>query len=87
MGEIKLSQEFEAIIQRQINSGHYDSATGVIAAGLSLLDALGHGTEDTPEGLSKAINDAFEDGTDDIPLNDAFAHIEKLYQQDMKARS
>ena len=87
MGEIKLSKEFEAIIQRQIKSGHYDNAVDVIAAGLSLLDALGNGSEDTPEELAKAINDAFEDESDDIPLDAAFDHIEKIYLEDIKGHS
>lgn len=86
MGDIRLSKEFEAIIQRQIESGHYDNAAEVIAAGLSLLDALGSGVDDTPEQFAKEINEAFDDGSEDIPLEQAFEHIEKLYLQDMKAR-
>ena len=86
MGEIKLSKEFEAIILRQIKSGHYDNAADVISAGLSLLDALGNGIEGTPEELAKTINDAFDDESEDIPLDVAFDHIEKIYLEDIKAR-
>lgn len=85
MGEIKLSREFEAIIQRHIESGHYQNAQDVIAAGLSLLDAF-EGTELTSEGFAAAINQSLDDGSDDIPLESAFEHIETIYLRDVKAR-
>jgi Arc/MetJ-type ribon-helix-helix transcriptional regulator len=85
MGEIKLGSEFEAIIQKKLQSGHYQNAAGVISAGLSLLDALGSGVDDTPEDLAKAINDAFEDGTDDIPSEAVDEYFKNLYLRDIKA--
>ena len=86
MGEIRLGKEFEAIIQKQIDSGHFDNAADVIAAGLSLLDALGRGIDDAPEELARQINEAFDDGSDDIPLEIAFDHIEQAYLRDTKPR-
>jgi len=36
--------------------------------------------------LSREINDAFDDGSEGIPLDEAFAHIEALYRRDMEKR-
>jgi len=83
MGEIKLSREFEAIIQRHLDSGQYDNAADVISAGLALLDAL----QFSPDELSREINEAFDDGSDDISLDEAFDHIEKLHLRRVRARS
>lgn len=83
MGEIRLSQEFDEIIQKQIESGNYESAADVISAALALLDEV----NDRASELSREINDAFDDGSEGIALDDAFAHIEQIYLRDMKDRA
>lgn len=79
MGEIKLSREFEAIIQRRIDSGQYENETEVVSAALALLE-----TTDYLSDPTKEINDAFDDGSEDISLTAAFQHITEIYLRDMK---
>ena len=86
MNEIKLGREYEAIIQKQIESGRYDSASGVIEAGLTLLegfDALNGGDY---EQTKDSINASFDDGSDDVPFEEAFRHIEAIHARDTAGR-
>ena len=82
MGEIKLSEPFEAIIRRQVESGRYGSASEVVAAGLTLLAGFEEVGVDDFEALRAGINEAFDDGSDDISLDSAFRHVELLYAAD-----
>jgi Arc/MetJ-type ribon-helix-helix transcriptional regulator len=82
MGEIKLSREFEAIIQRHIDSGQYENEADVVSAALALLDAMDYSSDP-----AKEINDAFDDGSEDISLDAAFQHINEIYLRDVKGRT
>ena len=82
MGEIKLSEQFEAIIRRQVESGRYGSAAEVVAAGLTLLAGFEEIGVDDFDALRAGINEAFDDGSDDIPLDAAFGHVDRLYAAD-----
>ena len=87
MGEVKLSEQFEAIIRRQMETGRYGSASEVVAAGLTLLEGFEEIGVDDFEALRASINESFDDGSDDVPLSDAFASIERIYADDKAKRS
>lgn len=82
MGEIKLSEQFETIIRRQMETGRYDSASEVVAAGLTLLAGFEEVGVDEFEALRAAVNGAFDDGSDDVPIEAAFKGVERLYAAD-----
>lgn len=81
-GDIKLSGQFDAIIRRQIATGRYGSASEVVAAGLTLLAGFEEVGVDDFEALRASIDEAFDDGSDDVPLAGAFASIERLHAAD-----
>jgi antitoxin ParD1/3/4 len=82
MGDIKLNEQFEEIIRRQMETGRYGSASEVVAAGLTLLAGFEEVGVDDFEALRAGINDAFDDTTDDIPVSSAFESVERLYAAD-----
>ena len=85
MGELKLTEQFEAIIHRQVESGRYGSAAEVVEAGLALLEGLDKLDIDELEVLRATINDAFDDGTDDMSIEAAFESVEGLHVLDKAA--
>jgi antitoxin ParD1/3/4 len=85
MNEIKLTREYETIIQKQIDSGRYDNATDVIEASLSLLEGFDSLDDGDYAAMKEGINASFDDGSDDIPLEDAFRHIEAMHERDKAA--
>ncbi|CAN7255982.1 type II toxin-antitoxin system ParD family antitoxin [Rhizobium sp. LjRoot254] len=82
MGEIKLSEHFEAIIKQQMDSGRYESAADVIEAGLTLLAGFEEIGTDEFGALKTNINESFDDGSDDIPIEAALRGVHELYARD-----
>lgn len=82
MGDLKFSEQFEAIIQRQLESGRYDSVSEVVQAGLSLLDGFEKIDIDEFAALRASINDAFDDGSADLSIEEAFGSIERQHARD-----
>ncbi|UVC06772.1 type II toxin-antitoxin system ParD family antitoxin [Rhizobium sp. TH2] len=82
MGEIKLSEHFEEIIKQQMDSGRYASAADVIEAGLTLLAGFEEIGADEFEALKASINEPFDDGSDDIPIEVAMRGVHEFYTRD-----
>lgn len=82
MGEVKLNEQFEEIIRRQMETGRYGSASEVVAAGLTLLEGFDEVGVDDFEALRASINEAFDDGSDDVPIERAFDSVDRLYAAD-----
>jgi putative addiction module CopG family antidote len=84
MSEVSLGLYFDAFIEQQIRAGRFRDAREVLCAGLQLLEARERAHDDR---LATEINDAFEDGGEDAPLEDVFARLEALAASETKAQT
>lgn len=82
MANVHLGERFEAFIQEQIRGGRYQNASEVVRAGLRLLEDRELERQRHLERLKAEINAAFDDPRPPIPMEEAFARIEAMYERD-----
>lgn len=81
MGEFKLNEQFQGIIDRQIQSGRYETDSEVVEAALTLLEGFEQVGIDEFEAMRARLDEAFDDPVN-IPLEEAFEQIDKMIAHD-----
>lgn len=85
MRMISLAQELEEFVDVQVKSGRFRDVSEVVGAGLRLLEDRNLAQAEHAERLAREINEAFDDPSEDIAVEEVFAGLERLCAEDMRA--
>jgi antitoxin ParD1/3/4 len=82
---IHLDSHFEEFIREQIALGRYQNASDVVREGLRLLEDEEAGWDDWLQHIRSEIDAAWDDPAPSIPADEAFADIEALHAETLRA--
>ena len=85
MPNVSIGANLEAFIEQQLEHGRYQNASEVVRAGLRLLQEHELDVSERAARLAREINTAFDEGGDDVGLDEAFDRLDKRHAGDLKA--
>ena len=77
MPNVSIGENLEAFIAQQLEHGRYQNASEVVRAGLRLLQEHELDLTERAARLARELNAAFDEGGDDVALDEAFARLER----------
>lgn len=86
MDTISVSAEDTKIIEKQVESGRFESAGEVISASLRLLEDVGSFSDAwMRKEIPTRLADYDRDPSIAVPLAEAFGQIDEMYRRDLEA--
>ncbi|WP_082494647.1 type II toxin-antitoxin system ParD family antitoxin [Methylobacterium sp. Leaf399] len=85
MPDVDLGQHFDGFIQRQVESGRFESASDVVRAALRLLEDHEASLGEHRAALKRSIDAAFDDPRPSLPAGQVFASLRAYHAEAMKA--